>query len=144
MFKRILIPTDGSDLSTEAALRAVPLAKLAGAGMTVLFVQDIYIYSGIGESNMTGLQEYTAAARAAGLRGVERVADAAKAEGVVIDTLVVENQQTANGIVEAAQAVQADLIAMGSHGRSGLAKFVMGSVAAKVVALSPIPVLVFK
>ena len=104
MFKRILIPTDGSDLSTEAALRAVPLAKLAGAGMTVLFVQDIYIYSGIGESNMRGLQEYTAAA----------------------------------------QAVQADLIAMGSHGRSGLAKFVMGSVAAKVVALSPIPVLVFK
>ena len=144
MFKKILVPTDGSELSTEAALRAVPLAKLASAKLTVLFVQDTYPYTGIGEANSAGLQAYMAAARAQGLSAVERIAEAAKAEGVEIETLVVEDHQTAKGIVDAAQASGADLIMMGSHGRSGIAKLVLGSVAAKVLALSPIPVLVVK
>lgn|SRR3990167_7522986 len=144
MFKKILVPTDGSELSTEAALRAVPLAKLASAKLTVLFVQDTYPYTGIGEANSAGLQAYMAAARAQGLSAVERIAEAAKAEGVEIETVVVEDHQTAKGIVDAAQASGADLIMMGSHGRSGIAKLVLGSVAAKVLALSPIPVLVVK
>jgi len=144
MFKKILVSTDGSDLSTEAAMRAVPLAKLAGAAITVLFVQDVYPYTGVGEVAVGGLQEYVAAARAEGLRAMQRVVDIATAEGVPTETLVVENRQAANGIVDAAQATGADLIVMGSHGRSGLAKLVMGSVAAKVLVLSPVSVLVIK
>ncbi|CAG1019100.1 Putative universal stress protein [Burkholderiaceae bacterium] len=144
MFKKILVPTDGSELSTDAALRAVPLAKMASAKLTVLFVQDTYPYTGIGEANSAGLQAYMAAARAQGLSSVERIAEAARAEGVDIETVVVEDHQTAKGIVDAAQASGADLIMMGSHGRSGIAKLVLGSVAAKVLAISPIPVLVVK
>lgn len=144
MFKKILVPTDGSELSTDAALRAVPLAKMASAKLTVLFVQDTYPYTGIGEANSAGLQAYMAAARAQGLSSVERIAEAARAEEVDIETVVVEDHQTAKGIVDAAQASGADLIMMGSHGRSGIAKLVLGSVAAKVLAISPIPVLVVK
>lgn len=144
MFKRILVPTDGSELSTSAALRAVPLARLAGASVTALFVQDTYPYAGIGEANAGGQQAYMATARAHGLQAVERVAAAARAEGVAIDTMVVENHQAAKGIVEAVQAVGADLVVMGSHGRSGLTKLVLGSVTAKVLALSTVPVLVMK
>ncbi|HEY0858977.1 MAG TPA: universal stress protein [Albitalea sp.] len=144
MFKKILVPTDGSELSTDAALRAVPLAKMASAKLVVLFVQDTYPYTGIGEANSAGLQAYMAAARAQGLSAVERVAEVAKAEGVDIETVVVEDHQTAKGIVDAAQSSGADLIMMGSHGRSGIAKLVLGSVAAKVLAISPIPVLVVK
>lgn len=144
MFKKILVPTDGSELSTDAALRAVPLAKMASAKLTVLFVQDTYPYTGIGEANSAGLQAYMAAARAQGLSSVERIAEAARAEGVDIETVVVEDHQTAKGIVDAAQASGADLIMMGSHGRSGIAKLVLGSVASKVLAISPIPVLVVK
>jgi len=144
MFKKILVPTDGSELSTAAALRAVPLAKLASASLTIVFVQDTYPYTGIGEANSAGLQAYMAAARAEGLNAIERIAASAKAEGVAIDTVVVENHQAAKGIVDAAQESGADLIMMGSHGRSGIAKLVLGSVAAKVLALSPVPVLIVK
>lgn len=144
MFKKLLVATDGSELSISAALRAIPLAKMAGAGMTVIFVQDTYPYAGIGEANVIGLQDYIAAARAEGTRGAERVRDAAAAEGVKVETLVVEDHQPARGIVDAAANVGADLIVMGSHGRSGLAKLMVGSVAAKVLALSPLPVLVLK
>ena len=144
MFHKLLVPTDGSDISVDAALRAIPLAKMAGAGMTVLFVQDTYPYAGIGKANAAGFQAYVAAALAAGTRGVERVVEVAKAEGVTVDTLVVEDRQPAKGIVDAAASSGADLIFMGSQGRSGMAKLVLGSVAAKVLVLSPVPVLIVK
>jgi nucleotide-binding universal stress UspA family protein len=144
MFKKILVPTDGSELATQAALRAVPLAKMAGASVMGLYVQGVYPYSGIGEASIAAMQSYVSAGRAEGQRAVERIADAANAEGVPFESLVVENAQVADGIVQAAQQSNADLIAMGSHGRSGLAKLMIGSVAAKVLALSPIPVLIFK
>lgn len=144
MFKKILVPTDGSELATQAALRTVPLAKISGASLMVLYVQGMYPYSGVGDAVASGMQAYVAAGLAEGQQAVERIASVAKAEGVAMDHLVIENPQVANGIVEAAQNAGADLIAMGSHGRSGLAKLMLGSVAAKVLALSPIPVLIFK
>jgi nucleotide-binding universal stress UspA family protein len=144
MFKRILVPTDGSDLSIQAAMRAVSLAKLAGAAITTLFVQDVHPYTPVGDVSVGGLQEYVAAVRAEGVRAMQRVVAIATAEGVSTDTLAVENSQTANGIVDAVEATGADLIVMGSHGRSGLAKLMVGSVAAKVLVLSPVAVLVIK
>jgi len=144
MFRKILVPTDGSELSVSGALRAIPLAKMAGASLIAVFVQDTYPYTGIGEANVVGLQAYMAAARAEGQAAIERIGAAAKAEGVAIESIVVEQHQAAKGIVDAAQSCGADLIVMGSHGRSGLAKMVLGSVAAKVLALSPIPVLIVK
>jgi nucleotide-binding universal stress UspA family protein len=144
MFKKILVPTDGSDLATQAAVRAVPLAKMAGASLMVVYVQGVYPYTGVGEANAAASQAFVAAGRAEGLRAVQRIAEVAKAQGIPFESLVVESDQVANGIVEAAQQSQAELIAMGSHGRSGMAKVMLGSVAAKVLALSPIPVLIFK
>jgi nucleotide-binding universal stress UspA family protein len=144
MFDRMLVPTDGSELSTQAALRAVALAKTCGAHLTVLLVQDVYPYTGIGSVNADDLQSYVAKARAEGLQAMDPVAEAARREGLAVETLVVENDKPAQGIVEAAQQSGATLIAMGSHGRGGIARLILGSVAAEVLALSPIPVLVFK
>jgi nucleotide-binding universal stress UspA family protein len=144
VFQKLLVPTDGSDMSINAALRAIPLAEMAGASITVLFVQEPYPYRGIGEASRAGMQAHMAAVRADGMRAFECICDAAKAKGVPIDTLVVENDQPETGIVEGAQSVGADLIVMGSHGRSGVAKLVLGSVAAKVLALSRVPVLIIK
>lgn len=144
MFKRILIPTDGSDLSIQAGLRAIPLAQLSGAAVTALSVRDSYPYSGVGQANPEGLQNYLAAAQTEGRQAAERLAEAAKQAGLASEVLMVENPKASNGIVEAATQCGADLIAMGSHGRSGLAKVVLGSVAADVLALSAVPVLIFK
>jgi nucleotide-binding universal stress UspA family protein len=144
VFKKILVPTDASELATNAALRAVPLAKMSGATLTILYVRGVYPYSGVGDAVSSGVQAYVAAGLAEGQEAVERIAAVANAEGVPIERLVVENDQVAQGIVDAAASAGADLIAMGSHGRSGLAKLMLGSVAAKVLALSSIPVLIFK
>ena len=81
MLNRLLVPTDGSDISIAGALRAVPLAKMAGASITVLFVQDTYSYTGIGETNAAGLHAYMAAARAEGTSAIGRITDAAAAMG---------------------------------------------------------------
>jgi nucleotide-binding universal stress UspA family protein len=144
MFSKILIPTDGSEVATQAALRAVPLAKLAGARVLAVYVASVYAYTGVGEASNAAMQAYVAAGREEGQRAVERIAEAAKDQGVPFDSLVVESDQVADGIVRAAQDSGVDLIAMGSHGRSGLAKLVVGSVAARVLTLSPVPVLIFK
>jgi nucleotide-binding universal stress UspA family protein len=144
MFTKMLVATDGSQLSIDAAIRALPLARMANASATVIFVQDTYPYSGIGEANVQGLQDYIGAVRAEGTRGIDQVRAAAAAAGVTVETLVVEDHLPARGIVDAAANCGADLIVMGSHGRSGLSKLMLGSVAAKVLALSPVPVLVIK
>ena len=144
MFRKFLVPTDGSEISIAGAMRALALARELKARMTVVFVQDTYPYTGIGETNSAGLQAYTAAARAEGTTAIHRIQEAAKAEGVAVESIIVEDHQAARGIVDAAGTSSADLIVMGSHGRSGLAKMVLGSVAAKVLALSPIPVLIVK
>jgi nucleotide-binding universal stress UspA family protein len=144
MFRNILVPTDGSDLSIAAALRAIPLARLAGAGMTAVFIQDTYPYTGVGEANAAGLQAFMAAARQHGLAAIQRIRDAAAQAGVAVESLVIEDHQAARGIVDAARSCDADLIVMGSHGRSGLAKLMLGSIATQVLALSPVPVMVIK
>lgn len=144
MFRKILVPTDGSELSIAAALRAIPLARLAGAGVVVAFVQDTYPYTGVGEANAAGLQAFMAAARQQGLAAIQRIRDEAGQAGVAVESMVIEDHQAARGIVDAARSCDADLIVMGSHGRSGLAKLMLGSVATKVLALSPVPVMVVK
>jgi nucleotide-binding universal stress UspA family protein len=144
VFKKILVPTDGSSLATEAALRAVHLAKSSGASLMILYVQGPYPYTSVIEVVPLGLDDYMAAGRAEGLRAVDRIAAAAKEQGVAYEHLIVESGQVADAIVEAARSAGADLIAMGSHGRSGVARLMLGSVAAKVLALSSTPVLIFK
>lgn len=144
MFAKILVPTDGSEVSLIGALRAVPLAKLASATLCIVYVQDVYPFSGIGQSNVVGRQNYLAEARAHGEAAIERISEAAKAAGVALETVVAEDTEPARGIVSAAQTSGADLIVMSSHGRTGVARLLLGSVSTKVLALSPVPVLIIK
>jgi len=144
MFRRVLLSTDGSDISIAAADAAIAIAKLAGAPLHVVYVLEPYPFTGIGSARREGFDDYTAASRHVAALAFQRIAKAADAQGVRCETLIVEHPQAATGIVEAADSTGADLIAMGSHGRSGLAKLVLGSVATKVLQLSPVPVLIVK
>ncbi len=144
MFRKILVPTDSSDVSLVGAMRALPLAKLASASIAVVFVQEPYAFAGIGQTNTAGRQRDMAGQRAQGTAAIDRICDEAKAAGVAYETLMVEDDQPARGIVSAAETCGADLIVMSSHGRTGVAKLVLGSVATKVLALSPVPVLIIK
>lgn len=144
MFKHILLATDGSDASENAGQLAVSLARMHGAKLTTLYVVDPYPYMSIGEANPIGFQAYMAAAQEHGAQAHAKVATLCDQGGVPVDLQLrlVENMTASAGIVQLAKDEGADLIVVGSHGRTGIARLMLGSVAAKVVAESPVPVLV--
>ncbi len=144
MFEHILLATDGSDASAHAAQLAVDLARIHGARLTALYVVDPYPYLGIGETNPMGFQAYMSAALDHAAQAHAKVAALCDKGGkpVQLALRMAQDVPAAEGIVAAAQETQADLIVVGSHGRSGLGRMLLGSVAGKVVAQSPLPVLV--
>jgi len=144
MFKHILLATDGSAASDHAATLAVGLARTHGAKLTALYVADPYPYIGVGEINPMGYQAYTAAAQQLAAQAHAKVDGLCKQGGgsVALQARLVEDVAAASGIVQTARDEGADLIVMGSHGRSGIARLMLGSVATKVVAESTVPVLV--
>jgi len=144
MFKNILLATDGSAASDHAAKIAVSLARTHGAKLTALYVADPYPYMGVGEVNPMGYQAYSAAAQELAAKAHAAVDALCKQDGATVsmEARLVEDVAAASGIVQTATELGSDLIVMGSHGRSGIARLMLGSVATKVVAESPIPVLV--
>ncbi len=144
MFKHILLATDGSAASENAATLAISLARSHGAKLTALYVVDPYPYLGIGEANPMGFQAYMGAAQEHAAQAHAKVAALCREGGAPVESelRVVENVTATAGIVQTARDEGADLVVVGSHGRSGIARFMLGSVAARVVAESPVPVLV--
>ena len=142
MFQRILLATDGSAASEHAAQLAVELAKVHGARLTALYVVDPYPYLGIGEANPMGFQAYMSAALQHASDAHAKVQALCAQAGVPFQPRLAEDVAPAAGIVQAARQTEADLVVVGSHGRSGIARLMLGSVASKVVAESPVPVLV--
>lgn len=144
MFDKILLPTDGSEVAFAAAERAIALAKLTGAGLHVVFVLEPYPYAGIGAASSTGMQDYLADSQRHASEALARISELARLPGLKLSAETVEGSNPAEQIVETARRCGADVIVMGSHGRTGVARMVLGSVASKVLALSPVPVMVIK
>lgn len=144
MFKHIVLASDGSETASQAAKKAIELAKIHGAKLTAAFVVDPYPFIGVGEDSGAGLQAYTAAAQANTTRAVAAFEAFAKEAGVQANARVVESSQVAKGILMVADEVGADLVVVGSHGKSGIQKLVLGSVSSKVVASCEVPVLVVR
>ena len=144
MFKHIVIATDGSPASEHAAQLAVGLARTHGAKLTAVYVVDPYPYLGVGEINPMGFQSYMSAAQAQASQAHAYVEALCKQgdQSVALEVRLVEDVGAASGIAQTAEALGADLIVLGSHGRSGIARLMLGSVSSKVVAESKVPVLV--
>ena len=146
MFKHIVIATDGSAASENAAQLAVDLARTHGAKLTGVYVVDPYPYLGLGggEVNNQGLQSYMSAAQAQAAQAYATIESLCKQGGqpVTLEVKLVENVAAASGIVQTAAAIGADLIVVGSHGRTGISRLMLGSVSTKVVAESQLPVLI--
>ena len=144
MFKRILLATDGSAASDHAATLALSMARQNGATVTALYVVDPYPFLGVGEVNPLGFDAYMAAAREQAARAQAQVTErvAQSGGGVQVNARLVEDVAVLDGILKTVQQEACDLVVIGSHGRTGLSRIMLGSVAAKVVAQSPVPVLV--
>jgi nucleotide-binding universal stress UspA family protein len=145
VFKHILIATDGSDLAERAASRAIELAKLLGARVTAVTVTEPWNAVVIGEAAF-GFPpaDYEKGVIELATSVLARVAEMAKAAGLQCATVHVKDHFPDEGIIAAAKDSGCDVIVMGSHGRRGVARFLLGSVASRVVALSPAPVLVVR
>jgi nucleotide-binding universal stress UspA family protein len=146
MFKHILLATDGSAASRHAARMAAQLAHEHAARLTALFVVDPYPYLGIGQVNPLGFQAYMAHAQEHAAQAHAEIDALCRQEDrqVNLQVRMAEDVTPASGIVQTARELQVDLIVIGSHGRSGLSRLMLGSVANQVVARSPVPVLVVR
>ena len=144
MFKHILVPVDGSETSMLAVAKAAGLAKTFGSAVTAVYVVDPYPFTGIGADFAYGQAQYLSAATAEANTALEAVKKAMQDAGVNADTVVGEGHAVHEGILRALESTGADLIVMGSHGRRGLEKLVLGSVAQRVLGAVHIPVLVVR
>ena len=144
MFKHILLPVDGSQTSSMAVEKTKGLAQAFGSTVTAIYVIDPYAFSGVGADFAYGQAQYLGAATKEGKEALSAATHLLESAGITVASSIVESHAIYRGILEAANSVEADLIVMGSHGRRGLEKLVLGSVAAQVLAHAHLPILIVR
>jgi nucleotide-binding universal stress UspA family protein len=144
MYKRILFPTDGSDISRKALEQAISLAKLTGAELQVLSVKEPFPYSAISEMQPVPPQEFYDAQERVASGRVQAALATAKAAGVTAQGDTLEALHAWEAILEEAKVRDCDLVVMASHGRRGVSALLLGSETQKVLTHSTLPVLVVR
>jgi nucleotide-binding universal stress UspA family protein len=144
MFTHVLVPVDGSSASLRAVEKAAGLARAFGSKLTLLNVIDVYPFVGIGADYAFGQAEYLTAATANANQALAKAEAAIAQAGVACDRKVVEGHVVHQGILDSAASLGCDLIVMGSHGRHGLDKLLLGSTTQRVLGNSSVPVLVVR
>ena len=147
MFKQILVPTDGPELSQETARRAVSFAKEAGARITAFYANPEYPVTYYGEGALidpTTPEKFAEMAEQQAQQTLDFVVDLCRNAGVTVDTLAITSDVPYQAIIDGATQVGCDLIFMASHGRRGFTALLLGSETNKVLTHSKIPVLVYR
>jgi nucleotide-binding universal stress UspA family protein len=144
MYRHILVPTDGSELAHKAVAHGLLLAKSVGAKVIALVVEPSFYDLPPSKMNLISgaFEEYAKLAKAHASEVLSRVADEAKSAGVACETMQMTHDHPYEAIVATAEEKGCDLIVMASHGRTGIAAVVLGSVTTKVLTHTKIPVLV--
>lgn len=146
MFKRILIPTDGSPISMKAARAGIALAKALGARVVgCAIVEELEpAFRARAMVSQQMIDDINAGNRAAGKRQVDKIGRIAARSGVVFTPVVSRGYRPAEGILAVAAKHKCDMVFIATHGHGGFRKLVMGSVARKVVDQATMPVLVYR
>jgi len=145
MLKKILVPTDGSELSVKAINGAIEVAQLTGAKLVGMTVTEPYPYSPMSEYSPTESFEHydTRVKREANLR-LSVLQEAASKVGLSVEIDIRSSLSPYEAIISSAKEKDCDTIFMASHGRRGLSSLLIGSETQKVLTHSTIPVLVFR
>ena len=145
-YQHILVAVDGSPTSEHAVAHATSLAQSTGGRIRLLHVMDPVAHISGFEQPEVYSQEVLPRLHKAG----EALLNASRArvaqQGVAVDTVLLENlnARVAQLVVEHAQAWGADLVVLGTHGRRGLERVLMGSDAEQIARTSPVPVLLVR
>jgi nucleotide-binding universal stress UspA family protein len=150
-FQRLLLPTDGSPLATRAGIAGIHFARDLGARPIAIFVAPQYRFSNQFPLSMEMIPtsfpteaQYIDLLRAAAELAFEPLRIACKSANIDLQTVLVYSDTIARQIVETAHANSCDLIFMGAHGKTGLQQLLLGSVTTKVLAMSCVPILVYR
>jgi nucleotide-binding universal stress UspA family protein len=147
MFKRILVPTDGSRLSQKAVEKAITLARITGASLVALHVYPRYTsnpYASFGPSDEVFANARLKQERAEANRIFGRIQREADAAGVSVEPVLAQSNDVHRQVIAVAREKKCDLICMASHGRRGISGVLLGSETQKVLIHSSIPVLVLR
>lgn len=148
MYKHILIATDGSAIGSRAVAYGLALARRAKVHATIVAVTEPWSAIDMAtEAHLSATNPVTRfekAAAAGAKRLLQAAAKKAKSSGVAAKTVHVPDQHPADGILQTAKKKRCDLIVMGSHGRRGLRRLLLGSQAYEVLSRSSVPTLIVR
>lgn len=149
LFSHILVPTDGSELSSAAAARAIAIAAAIKARITFFHAkpegrQSFFGGEGGGYVDQMPREEFERQSRGQAEAFLDALQSLATADGVPSERAIAEDGAPYEGIIEAATTRGCDLIVMASHGRRGIKSLILGSETQKVLTHSKIPVLVYR
>lgn len=144
MFEKILVPVDGSPTSLRAIDKAAAIAKAFHGTVSVISIVDPYPLMGMNSEIPYDQESFRQAAKAEAEQATRVACEQLKAAGVDAKGEVVESHTVWRGVLEAAGKAHVDLVIMGSHGRHGLEKLVLGSVTQRVLQHASLPVMVVR
>ena len=146
MYQRILVPIDGSATSDKGLDEAIALARLTGARLCLIHVLDNLSFATGYETCAVYTDSVLPFARQAGDRILQEGSARAAARGVQVETRLIDDllPRMSELVVEQTRAWQADLIVIGTHGRRGAERVLLGSDAEQIMRLAPVPVLLVR
>lgn len=147
MFKHILIPTDGSELSDKAIDAGIEFAREVSArviGFTAVPEYQVPSQNELMSKHGVSMPQYEEQARRQAEAALCKIAERARAAGVVYDADFAQSDSPHEAIIRAAESHGCDLIFMASHGRSGISALLHGSETQGVLAHSKIPTMVYR
>jgi nucleotide-binding universal stress UspA family protein len=145
-YRKILVPVDGSPTSNAGLREAVSLAKAQGASVQLVHVVDYHYLAMAGLEAGAYIDTMTANLTESGRRILKRAEETVRKSGVPVTSVLLESSSgpAADAIVRQAKKAKADAIVIGTHGRRGVRRLLMGSDAEQVVRSSPVPVLLVR
>lgn len=144
-YKHLLVPVDESPMSYAAAEQALSLAKDLNCPVTIMSVIAVDPFVGVDFYKVApAITDYFMQAEQNAQNRLAEIQKSFSREGISVDTKIIRGVAASEGIVQIANEIGADLIIMGSHGRTGVKKMMLGSVAQNVLTQSPVPVLIVK
>lgn len=146
MYSKLLVPLDGSTTARLALDHAAALAELSGATIILLHVIEEMKHSNGFERPAIYIQEVRPRFMAAGQALLDEAADRLRQKGIAVQTVLLEGkcQRVSELIAQQADALQCDLIILGTHGRRGMDRLLLGSDAEQVARIAPTPVMLVR